>query len=281
MKKIKLSAILESGNYWAKGGHERTYISEGWDLMQLAGWTVERYKTGCPKRVTDAEGDKVSNNKAWNINSQLSRVFYDHKSKSFSKNIESILGIEIDNDLEAEESDAAEVAEEVSEPADQDRGSAEVMKSIENVDKIQKDTKAEQTESEKADKWKRIPVNVQNIQNETEKAVLIAMPHSSKYDGFNFWFPKKLVREGSNSYEVVLSVLDDMDITIRRQSEKTWAVLAKTVIGADELIEAFGQHNGVTESMRVRMREDKVKTVKHEPAPLEPVEVEADASLVR
>lgn len=35
--------------------------------------------------------------------------------------------------------------------------------------------------------WQKITVNVQNVQTETQKAVLITMPHSSDYDGFPMW----------------------------------------------------------------------------------------------
>lgn len=44
-------------------------------------------------------------------------------------------------------------------------------------------------------KWYKVRFNVQNIITETDKAVLIQMPHSSAYDGFKFWHPAKLIRD--------------------------------------------------------------------------------------
>lgn len=35
--------------------------------------------------------------------------------------------------------------------------------------------------------WQKITVNVQNVEAETGKAVLITMRHKSDYDGFKFW----------------------------------------------------------------------------------------------
>lgn len=57
--------------------------------------------------------------------------------------------------------------------------------------------------------WKKITVNVQNVKTETKKAVLIAMPHSSDYDGFKFWVSKNMVHPGNNSFEVVVSFPDN------------------------------------------------------------------------
>ena len=57
--------------------------------------------------------------------------------------------------------------------------------------------------------WKNIEINVQNIDFNTEKSVLIKMPHNSDYDGYKFWHPSKLVRNGSNSYAVKIGYTDD------------------------------------------------------------------------
>ena len=48
--------------------------------------------------------------------------------------------------------------------------------------------------------WIKCDLNAQNIKAKTEKAVLIAMPHSSKFDGFLFWHPIKLVRRVGIGY---------------------------------------------------------------------------------
>lgn len=97
--------------------------------------------------------------------------------------------------------------------------------------------------------WKKIKVNIQNIKHETDKAMLIAMPHSSDYDGFTFWISKKLVRDGSNDFEMLVSINEDMTFNLKRTSEKTHKVLDEKEVGCDELIEAFGEFHG---AMRIR-----------------------------
>lgn len=47
--------------------------------------------------------------------------------------------------------------------------------------------------------WTNININKNLIKMETERAILINCPHSSNYDGYSFWHPKKLIREGRNS----------------------------------------------------------------------------------
>lgn len=89
--------------------------------------------------------------------------------------------------------------------------------------------------------WTKIRVNIQNIKHETEKAVLIAMPNSSEFDGFTFWISKKLVRPTRNDWEVAVSIADDMTVTLKRTSDKTRKVLAEKAVGVATLEEAFGR----------------------------------------
>ena len=212
----KLSAILAHGRLWEKGGNSRVYIDAA-ELLAECGYEIACYKTGNIKSARNAAGETISNSAAKRLIAALYGVYYDNVAKEFSKDVEGLLGIEIVDDVNTAEE--IETAKEAAAAA--------------------------------ASKWHKVPVNFQNIKTETEKAFLIAMPHSSDYDGFKFWYPKKLVREGSHAYEVTLSVSDDMEITLRRTSEKTRQVLEEKVVGAEELLAAFGQ------------------TVKHDPASIE------------
>lgn len=122
--------------------------------------------------------------------------------------------------------------------------------------------------------WKKFSLNIQNIKHETEKAILIAMPHNSEYDGFQFWVSKKLVRAGSNSYELSVSVSDSMKFNLKRISEKTFRILEERTIDADTLIEVFGEY-------RFFQKTQNDKVITRVPEKLTPVKVEADAALIR
>ena len=69
--------------------------------------------------------------------------------------------------------------------------------------------------------WIKVTVNVQNIKAETEKAVLIAMPHSSDFDGFEFWHPKKLVRQCKmgKGWIYSMSFTDEFEFKLKKMGQ--------------------------------------------------------------
>lgn len=88
--------------------------------------------------------------------------------------------------------------------------------------------------------WKNININKNNIETKTASAVLFKMPHKSNYDGFVFWHPAKLVRDGRHSNSVSVGYTDDFKFRIKRISQKTFAVLDEKEISVTEFEEAFG-----------------------------------------
>lgn len=91
--------------------------------------------------------------------------------------------------------------------------------------------------------WKNININIQNIKQETDRAVLIAMPHNSNYDGYSFWHPSKLVRDGNHSYAISLGYTDDFTFNLKKYGHgkyNKYQVIAEQTISVKEFEQAFG-----------------------------------------
>ena len=91
--------------------------------------------------------------------------------------------------------------------------------------------------------WKNININKNNIKNDTGRAVLIAMPHSSSYDGYVFWHPSQLVRDGRNSASVSIGYNDEFKFHLKKYGKgKTnyKDVLDEVELDSSEFEEEFG-----------------------------------------
>ena len=64
--------------------------------------------------------------------------------------------------------------------------------------------------------WHSIQINKQNIKAETDSGVLIKMPHNSDYDGYVFWHPAKLVRNGKHSNAISISYTDEFVFRLKK-----------------------------------------------------------------
>lgn len=108
--------------------------------------------------------------------------------------------------------------------------------------------------------WKSIIFNAQNIKGYTEKAALINMPHSSKYDGWSFWHPKKLIRKaGGKGYFLSLAYTEDWRFTLKKGSQEK-------VVGPSEIEESFSKGH---KAMRFAIEQTKPYEPIHVPEKLE------------
>ena len=90
--------------------------------------------------------------------------------------------------------------------------------------------------------WKEININSNLIKRETGRAVLIALPHNSEYNGYSFWFPSKLVKKGKNSAAVSLSYTDDFSFRFVKHGKGRYnrnEVIDEIPIAADEFEAIF------------------------------------------
>lgn len=90
--------------------------------------------------------------------------------------------------------------------------------------------------------WKTSEFNRQNIKKETDRAVLINCPHSSDYDGYSFWFPASLVREGSHSYAVTISYTDEFVFKLKKYGKgkyNRYDVIDEVELTSDDIADVF------------------------------------------
>lgn len=122
--------------------------------------------------------------------------------------------------------------------------------------------------------WKNLNVSKNMIKVETGRAVLIALPHNSKYDGYAFWHPAKLVREGKHSAAVSISYTEEFEFKLKKYGKRN-NVIDEISLSYDEIEEAFGV---VNENISAPQKPNPFET--HKPQSIEAVESQADDSLI-
>ena len=122
--------------------------------------------------------------------------------------------------------------------------------------------------------WRNLDINKNLIKAETGRAVLIALPHNSDYDGYAFWHPAKLVREGKHTAAVSIGYTEDFIFNLKKYGKEN-AVLDTTFLSYDELEDVFGV---VNDNISAPRKTNVFET--HKPQSVEAVESEADESLI-
>lgn len=129
--------------------------------------------------------------------------------------------------------------------------------------------------------WERINFNAQNIERETERATLIKMPKKSKYEGWAFWHPSKLVRdEGGKGYHKSFSFSDSWEFKLFKQYKNGKG--PEQIISIEDMKETFGISNESIGNANEahKTKEEKSYLLVTEPTPIDK-DVEVDESLKR
>ena len=108
--------------------------------------------------------------------------------------------------------------------------------------------------------WCKIYINAQNIEYETDRAILIKMPNNSDYAGYHFWHPSKLVRvEGGKGYHLSFSFTNDFKFKIFKNGKGKYnykKIIDEVELSSDEMFEEFEQ---VDESISLAEERHKAK----------------------
>lgn len=126
--------------------------------------------------------------------------------------------------------------------------------------------------------WRSININRQNIKADSGKAFLIACPHNSEYDGYCFWHPLRLIREGRHSNAVEISYTEEFTFYLKKYGKGKYNsrdVINEVQLGYDELEEIFGVMN---ENISAPAHKSYYET--HKPDEIKATEQTADESLI-
>lgn len=91
-------------------------------------------------------------------------------------------------------------------------------------------------------KWNKVIISINNIEAETDKAVLIKMKHNSNYDGFVFWHPAKLVRAEDKMFSFSFSFNEKFTFNLKKYGKgkyNKFDVIDEIEIDADEMLEEW------------------------------------------
>ena len=120
--------------------------------------------------------------------------------------------------------------------------------------------------------WRNIIINNTNIETATNKAILIKMPNNSKYKGYMFWHPAKLVRTVKDKKNLSLSYTEEFSFKLFKYGNgkyNKYDVINEKEIDYTELEEAFDTIN----SNLTQPKLDKYETYKPKELEIEEVKV--------
>lgn len=130
--------------------------------------------------------------------------------------------------------------------------------------------------------WTNVFFNALSIHGESDSSVLIKMPNSSKYNGWYFWHPKKLVREqGGKGYHLTFSFHNNWEFKIllygkgrynKRDVLKTEILTSSDMKRIFNVVDDHVNESVVLETEKIIQTETTETTIKiHTPEKIYPV----------
>lgn len=112
--------------------------------------------------------------------------------------------------------------------------------------------------------WKNININKNQIKLDIGKAILINCPGNSEYDGYSFWHPVKLVREGRHSASLSIGYNNEFKFTLKKYGKGKYNqnnVIDEKIISVEEFEAMFEVEN---ENIKAPIFKDEYETHKPE-----------------
>ncbi len=90
--------------------------------------------------------------------------------------------------------------------------------------------------------WKSILINKNQVQHETDRAVLIKCPRNSDYKGYVFWHQSKCVRKDRYSESLSVSYTEDFEFHLKKYN-KARELIDEVELDFEEFEEMFSVTN--------------------------------------
>lgn len=115
--------------------------------------------------------------------------------------------------------------------------------------------------------WNNLEIEKNNIKYATYKSVLIQMPHKCKFDGYKFWHPSKLVRQGRQSNIYNMAYTDEFTFHLKKYGNGRYnrnEVIDEIDISAEQMEQCFNIASDESEESYLRITEPEKIEVKSE-----------------
>lgn len=93
--------------------------------------------------------------------------------------------------------------------------------------------------------WHKLYFHKNNVVTCTDSGVLIKLPNKSSYQGYKFWFPRKLVKPVDNVYNCFIFTMEFKFKIFKngKTGKAKYRVIDSEEIDVDDMIDIFSESN--------------------------------------
>lgn len=117
--------------------------------------------------------------------------------------------------------------------------------------------------------WHKLYFYKNNVVTCTENGVLIKLPNKSSYQGYKFWFPKKLVKNVDNVYNCFIFTMEFKFKIFKngKTGKAKYRVIDSEEIDVDDMMEIFSDSNNSDYWNKVEHENEKFEELRNPIAP--------------